>query len=184
MKTTFIYTLSDSNGQVRYVGKSNNPNYRFKKHLIESKKAKTYKEKWINTELSNNRKIFLDIIDEVENEDWSFWESYWISQFITWGFNLVNGTSGGEGSDGFKGKKHSLETIKKIKSYVHSEKARKIFSESIIKRNISRRIILNIETGIYYLGIKEANNSLSNPIKNLCRKLNGTHFNDTKFIYV
>ena len=27
-----------------------------------------------------------------------FWETYWISQFKTWGYNLINYTEGGDGS--------------------------------------------------------------------------------------
>jgi DNA-binding XRE family transcriptional regulator len=43
---TFIYTLSDSSG-VRYIGKSDFPLERFRYHLKECKKQRTYKEKWI-----------------------------------------------------------------------------------------------------------------------------------------
>ena len=117
---TYIYTLSDSNGNVRYVGKSNDTKYRLTKHLYESKQIRTHKEKWINNELNLGRTIILEVIDEVPKTEWQFWETYWISQFKTWGFKLVNGTSGGEGSDGFKGRKHSETTKLKISEKILS----------------------------------------------------------------
>ena len=41
----------------------------------------------------------LELIDEVLNNEWRFWESYWISQFKAWGFQLENKNSGGGGLD-------------------------------------------------------------------------------------
>lgn len=118
MNKTFIYTLSDSEGNIRYVGKTNDPQHRLKKHLNEAKNKRTHKEKWIDSELNMGNLILLEIIDEVSSTEWSFWETYWISQFKTWGFNLVNGTSGGEGSDGFKGRTHSDETKEKLRNLI------------------------------------------------------------------
>lgn len=95
--TTKIYTLTDPNtNKVRYVGKSNNPKLRYNKHCVLSNKN-THKNNWINKLLKENKKPILDIIDEVPIENWVFWETYWISQFKTWGFNLVNNTNGGDG---------------------------------------------------------------------------------------
>lgn len=98
MNTTFIYVLIDPNTkEVRYVGKSNNPKRRYYKHCSRSKKN-THKVNWINGLLNENKKPELQIIDEVPVEDWVFWESYWISQFRTWGFCLTNHTDGGDGA--------------------------------------------------------------------------------------
>jgi predicted GIY-YIG superfamily endonuclease len=45
---TYIYTLSDSFGNIRYVGKTDNPIKRLKTHIYESKKLKkTHKHNWI-----------------------------------------------------------------------------------------------------------------------------------------
>lgn len=41
----------------------------------------------------------LELIDEVPDNEWRFWESYWISQFKAWGFQLENKNSGGGGLD-------------------------------------------------------------------------------------
>jgi len=115
-KKTFIYTLSDTNNNIKYVGKSDYPNVRFKKHLIESKKNNTHKEKWINSLLQNNKLPILEIIDEVPNSEWEFWETFWIAQLKIWGFKLTNGTIGGEGSNGFQGRKHNKSTIEKLRN--------------------------------------------------------------------
>ena len=106
---TYIYTLADKTG-IRYIGKSDDPFNRLKNHLKDAKKQRTRKEKWIYSLLKKEEKPVLEILDEVEKRDWSFFEKYWISQFRSWEFLIINGTDGGEGSNGFKGKKHTEET--------------------------------------------------------------------------
>ena len=39
----------------------------------------------------------LEVIDEVPDTEWIFWEQYYISLFKSWGFKLTNATAGGEG---------------------------------------------------------------------------------------
>jgi hypothetical protein len=41
----------------------------------------------------------LVLIDEVPDNEWRFWESYWIEQFKVWGFQLENKNNGGGGLD-------------------------------------------------------------------------------------
>lgn len=97
-KTTYIYALEFPKGNIRYIGKSNNPKKRLKKHIRESlASTETHKKAWINGLLKKNKKPILSIIDDVDFDDWPIMEQYWISQFKTWGFNLVNTTDGGEG---------------------------------------------------------------------------------------
>jgi len=94
-----IYILIDPrNGHVRYVGKTNNPLKRLSKHISVAKKStKSHKNAWIKGLLNDNFKPILEVIDEIDEKDWIFWEVYWISQFKTWSFNLLNVMSGGEG---------------------------------------------------------------------------------------
>lgn len=80
-----IYILEKNNIPF-YVGKSSNPPHRYYKH------SKTY-----------GKSISLEIIDEVEDNEWKFWEQYWICQFKTWGFKLENKNKGGGGPE--KGRK-------------------------------------------------------------------------------
>ena len=111
-KKTNIYYLHNGNDVPFYIGKTvQNPIKR----------------------LNNHKKVFgdntlLEVIDVVENDNWLFWEKHYISLFKSWGFNLTNGTSGGEGSNGFKGKKHSEETKRKLreKTLMNLEKRKNI----------------------------------------------------------
>ena len=135
---TYIYTLSDDSG-IRYVGKSDNPEGRFHKHLKECKMKRTHKEKWIFSLKESGKIPILEILDEIEPREWCFFESYWISQLKSWGFDLLNGTSGGEGSDGFRGRKHSEETKEKLRRISSGKKGRSMIGV----RN--RRFILNEE---------------------------------------
>ena len=113
---TFIYTLCDPNtNEIRYIGKTNNLDYRLRKHINESKNKRTHKERWVDSLIIKGLLPIIEILDIVDEIEWCFYETYWISQFKTWGFNLTNGTSGGEGSDGFKGKNHSNETKEKCR---------------------------------------------------------------------
>jgi hypothetical protein len=98
MKFTNIYTLRDpETNQIRYVGKSNNISQRYKAHLNKARKHQTHKKNWIDSLKQKGLKPIIEIIDVVPIEDWVFWETFWISQCKTWGFNLVNHTSGGDG---------------------------------------------------------------------------------------
>jgi hypothetical protein len=154
MKTTFIYSLEDENGNIRYIGKSNNPLRRLSNHL--SDKRNLHKVNWINCLLKRNIKPIVNIVDEVSNENWQYWEIYWIQQFKAWGFNLLNATKGGDGPDsltqigennGFHGKIHTQESklkmrnsklgIKFINRKSVDEKCRKEMSERNKDKNLS-----------------------------------------------
>lgn len=127
METTNIYILIDPrDNKVRYVGKANNVSQRYKAHLNRARKHQIHKANWIKQLKENNLKPILEVVDIVLIEEWIFWETYWISQFKVWGFDLINYTSGGDGctfvnQTSFKkgqkvwlGKNHSEETKKKI----------------------------------------------------------------------
>lgn len=99
-KINKIYALIDPrNNKCRYIGKTcKKLKTRLNEHIRETKKLKTHKHFWINSILKENKiPIILEIDVLSENDDWAFWEMYWIEQFKSWGFSLTNGTSGGEG---------------------------------------------------------------------------------------
>lgn len=94
MRTTFIYGLfSEEDGVIRYIGKSDNPEYRLKRHIYQRNFSKTYKNNWINKVLDSNNKLSYKIIEEVDYNEWSEKEIYWISKFE----NLTNHSKGGLG---------------------------------------------------------------------------------------
>ena len=84
--TTFIYYLHNGNNVPYYVGKTVNPKLRYK-----------------------NKKL-LEVIDEVNSEEWKFWEKHYISLFKSWGFQLDNKNDGGGGII-----QHRIESIEKIR---------------------------------------------------------------------
>lgn len=99
-KTVFIYSLSTKKNpdNIRYIGKASDISDRLKRHLSNyCLKEDTYKSRWLQKELKNGNIPIIEIIDEVPENEWNFWEQYWISQFKIWGFNLTNSTFGGEG---------------------------------------------------------------------------------------
>lgn len=100
MKTVFIYSLStkEKPTDIRYIGKTNNISNRLKRHVSKYYlNENTYKSRWLQKELRNGCTPIIEVIDEVPESEWDFWEQYWISQFKSWGFNLTNTTIGGDG---------------------------------------------------------------------------------------
>lgn len=94
---TYIYTLScPETGDVRYVGKSNDPKSRFRKHLkmVDNNQLKNH---WISKLISNDLIPILTIIDEVDINQWKEKEKFYISKYRTLGFDLFNTSCGGDG---------------------------------------------------------------------------------------
>lgn len=113
----YIYTLADPrNNEIRYIGKANRISKRLKKHLGE--KSNSRRVKWISSLKKLGLKPIIEILEEVESIEWQYWEIFYINLFKTWNFDLVNGTTGGEGGPTFKGKTHTNETKDKIKNSI------------------------------------------------------------------
>ncbi len=98
MKNVYIYALIDPrNNQVRYIGKANNPEDRYKNHYNSARDKNTHKRNWINNVRKDGLRPELLILDEVSIDNWQYWECFYISLYKTYGFNLVNYTNGGDG---------------------------------------------------------------------------------------
>jgi hypothetical protein len=100
MKTVFIYSLStlEDPFNIRYIGKADDINSRLDRHLQPYYLAEgSYKARWLKSELKKGHTPIINFVDEVLESEWEFWETFWISQFKSWGFKLTNGTIGGEG---------------------------------------------------------------------------------------
>lgn len=113
-----IYELIDPiTDQTRYIGKTNNITVRYRRHLKDVG-GDTHRENWIRSLLNDGAKPLFNVIEYVSDNEWEFWEQYWISQYKTWGFDLTNLTDGGE-----IGAKYTLEHRKKL-SDVHKGQVR------------------------------------------------------------
>lgn len=129
MRTTFIYVLKEPDtGEIRYVGKSDNPKQRFGLHLRN--RGRSHKIHWIQNLLSKGLKPDLEIIDEVSFEEWEQWEVAWIEYFRELGSQLTNTSPGGGGS-GLLGEKHPMF------GKHHSESSKQKMSVSANVRQIS-----------------------------------------------
>ena len=191
-KYVYIYSISEPDSKiVRYVGKTKfSLEKRLKQHLKE--KVKCHRYYWIQSIIKKGKVPIIQIIDEVPEDNWQFWEMYWIEQFKNWGFNLVNSTNGGDGIDGFKhsketiellrklgtGRKHSKETIEILKNLRHSEKTKKIIAKKlslpIIQLDLNGRLIKKWNSSkevIKDLGV--CSGSISDCLNNKTKSCNG-----------
>lgn len=111
MNIVKIYTLSDPNtNEVRYVGKTINPlKQRLKEHI--RCRNKTYCKNWID---SLNITPVIELVDEVDNNKWEFWESFYIDLFKSFGFRLTNLTSGGAGAINYRRTVQDNKSIEKV----------------------------------------------------------------------
>ena len=82
------------------------------------------------------------------------------------------------------GKNLSKEHIKILKSYKHTEEAIcKISLRSSGENNPNAKLVLNLETGIFYGCVKDAAETINLKPNTLKQKLNGKRKNNTYFIY-
>jgi len=172
-ETTFIYTLEFPVGNIRYVGKSNNPNKRLKNHIKEAKmRNKNHKDKWIN---SLSEAPIVKVIEEVSVMNWEIKEKYWIKYYKDNGYNLVNGTDEGEGSNGFLGKTHTIETKVKLARLRKGKKQSQETKDKVSGENSGRCKIKDDDVrNIFNLFYKESKS---------CQEISIIYSLNKKYIY-
>lgn len=95
-KTTYIYCLkSPLTGEIKYIGKSNDPSKRLTQHIQDAKKGKTKKDRWINSLLTKNTTPVMEILEEVPVGKWQASERKWIKSSKMAGMKLLNKAPGG-----------------------------------------------------------------------------------------
>ncbi|HUY80090.1 MAG TPA: GIY-YIG nuclease family protein [Ktedonobacterales bacterium] len=118
--TTFIYALIDPRDQtIRYIGKSNDPQFRLIRHIRSRRIGKTIKNSWIISLISQGLLPVLQTIEEVPVEHWEERERYWIQYYREQGSPLTNGTDGG---DGVHGRKRTPEERQRISASLMGNK--------------------------------------------------------------
>jgi hypothetical protein len=98
MTTTFIYGLTSTiDDKIRYIGKSNDPKDRLRKHLYECRKNneenKTHKCCWIRSVIKKGEDIKYVVLEECEFNKWEETECKYINLYE----NLTNTSKGGVG---------------------------------------------------------------------------------------
>jgi hypothetical protein len=108
---------------------------------------------WINSLLNINIKPLIIELDSYEcddnSKDWIIFEKYWISQFKTWGFNLTNLTSGGDGNQNqIFSEESQRKKAEKLKGVSRPYEVRKKISEGHIGKIKTDNHIENIRKSI------------------------------------
>lgn len=89
--TTFIYILiCPLDGDIKYVGKANNPEKRLKDHMLDFRCMDLHKAQWIRLLRSHKKKPIMFIVDEVSSFEWKFYEEWWCEHFKSLGCQLFN----------------------------------------------------------------------------------------------
>jgi predicted GIY-YIG superfamily endonuclease len=73
LNETYIYCLIDPCDNIGYIGKSDNPDRRYKSHLSQSKHKKYYKDRWIYSLIESSKKPEMLILDIVPFDNFGFW---------------------------------------------------------------------------------------------------------------
>ena len=160
-KVVYIYSLENPlTNDIRYIGKTVNLKRRLKGHLDEAKELNskiTYKVSWIRSLLKQGIVPVLNIIDEVKENEWEFWEKHYISLYRSWGFKLTNGTEGGDGNMCWQ-KHHKEETKRKISEAHKGKHKTKEHKKNLGLARSNPVISINVRTGeqIEYASLKEA----------------------------
>ncbi len=130
-KTAFIYALSDPRdpGQVRYIGKTQNPSSRLYHHHLRYARPNrmTRKDRWIESLWKSGVTPLMEIIDEVPHDDESEWQSlerFYIAYLRFLGADLTNISDGGHGGGSL-----SQETKQKLRELRNTPEFKAAVSE-------------------------------------------------------
>lgn len=101
--TTFIYALCQPDtGEIRYIGKSDNPKARLPRHIWYSTKKQPlpmfHAACWIRSLVAEGKAPTLKVLREVPYDERKYWERRAIRVYRAVGFDLTNVAEGGEGS--------------------------------------------------------------------------------------
>jgi len=159
-----IYYLKDPrNQEIRYIGKTTEKDFRkrYISHMFEGRNIKytSHKSRWIRSVVLSGNELIMEEVDRISyTENWEWLECFWISIFKSWGFMLLNMTTGGEGNQNQKFSKESIKLRNsKLKSKVRTSEQRERVSKGLLGRKLSKIHKHNTREGIIKLQGKAVN---------------------------
>jgi len=87
-RKVFIYGLTDSQGEIRYIGQTVSPKSRYEQHLQDS--GGSPKGRWIQSMVQSGGKPGMVILNTSASKDASYHEKWWITLGVKRGWNLTN----------------------------------------------------------------------------------------------
>ena len=109
--------------EIRYVGKTTEAlNRRLCKHVY-ARNGTSKISKWIGKLHKQDLRPIIELLTECSKDKWQSIEKYWIAEFQSLGYNLMNTAPGGE--SGCMGYKHTEEAKKRISKLNSRPKSKK-----------------------------------------------------------
>jgi len=94
---SYIYALScPDSGDVRYIGKANNPQARLKSHIRDSSRRDYPVYRWIRKLIAAGKTLEISVISEHDGDSWKAAEIETISRYRESGARLLNVAIGGD----------------------------------------------------------------------------------------
>jgi group I intron endonuclease len=135
-----IYVFSDEWGIPKYIGKAKCFKTRIKQHLNRDRFIyKSWFYNWLNKQIANNKEFFIDILEEVNQDNHVEREKYWIKHVKENGYQLTNMTDGGDGNNNQVFNEETREKHRiRMTGRVFSEETRKLISQKLTGKTVSQ----------------------------------------------
>lgn len=194
-----IYSLDcPTTGKIQYIGKTIDLDRRYKQHLRDKRYNK--KCQWIRGLKSNGVKPLMTVLESFDsNENYNFWEDWYIQYYKYIGFDLKNSKGGGDGgflsqetkdkiSAKHKGRKKTAEHLSKVvgnlrpgnnKGIPLTDKKRKQLFDGLKKYRLENKD-KNCNSKINRQTAELIKEDIKNKVK---RSVTMEKFGITKFIY-
>lgn len=118
---------------IRYVGKSNDPDKRFKHHLWTCARNSHHTARWISKLKKSGMSPTVVILAALEDsEDWQKAERYYIASAAEFGWKLTNTNPGGEGG-GYIRPEDKANWVEKIRASLCSDEVRARISAGVVR---------------------------------------------------